>query len=202
MSPRPDPRRLIRRLYRQEHGYDVSDADEARVSATRASSTYGELLPAATNKLATHLALGKRDTFYDLGSGLGKVVLQLAVSRPMAGCFGIELVRSRHRVAVGMLRRVQQLGLVRTRACGFRCSDFMRARIGDATVVYSCSTAFSTAFMNELAARLATLDHGLRWVTTQDVDDNPWFRLESIFRLDMSWRRRSKVHVYRLHQPR
>jgi len=74
----------------------------------------------------------------------------------------------------------------------------MRARLGDATVVYTCSTAFSTPFMNQLAARLARLRPGLRWVSTQDLDNNPWFALEELHRLDMSWRRHSKVHVYRL----
>ncbi len=199
MSPRPEPRAVIRRLYRDEYGYDLSDVDEARVQASQGSSTYGELLPSATTQLARHLRLGPTDTFYDLGSGLGKVVLQLAMSVPLAGCFGVELVRSRHRVASRMLERVRSEGLLQAQACGFRCSDFMRARLGDATVIYTCSTAFSTEFMNALAARLARLQPGLRWVSTQDVDDNPWFDLEQVLRLDMSWRRRSKVYLYRLH---
>ena len=176
----------------------MSAADEARVAATRASSTYGELMPAATDRLVEHLRLGDRDVFYDLGSGLGKVVLQVAMRAPVRRCIGVELVRSRHRVAQRVLGQVRALRLLRAAECGFRLGDLMKARIGDATVVYTCSTAFSTPFMNGLAKRLARLPVGLRWVTTQDVDDNAWFRLEEVLRLDMSWRRRSKVHVYRL----
>lgn len=198
MSAARDPKTLLRRLYRREFGYDVSKADDARVAATQASSTYGELMPAATDHLVEHLALGRNDVFYDLGSGLGKVVLQVALRAPVRRCIGIELVRSRHRVAQRILAELRDQGRLRAAECGFRLGDMMRARLSDATVVYTCSTAFSTAFMNDLARRLAGLSQGLRWVSTQDVDDNPWFELEDVLRLDMSWRRRSKVYVYRL----
>lgn len=191
---------MLRRLYGSEHGYELEPDEDARVSATGSSSTYGEIMPTAVTKLVDHLRLGRRDAFYDLGSGVGKVVLQVALTAPVTKCVGIELVRSRHLVARRMLDRLRPTGLLRARACAFRQTDFMRAQLGDATVVYTCSTAFSTPFMNELAARLARLRPGLRWVSTQDVDDNEWFRLEDLIRLDMSWRRRSKVHVYRLVQ--
>ena len=200
--PREDPRSVIRRIYGDAHGYELSKRDESRVKATRSSPTYGEIMPTATARMVEQLGLGRGDVFYDLGSGIGKVVLQVAMSAPLDRCVGIELVGSRHRIAQRMLARAEQTGLLRARECGFRQSDFMRARIGDATVIYTCSTAFSTPFMNQLAARLARLRPGLRWVSTQDLDDNPWFTLEGIHRLDMSWRRRSKVHVYRLHRKR
>ena len=199
MSPF-DPRTMLHRLYREgeAHGYDSDPAGEARVAATGSSATYGELMPAATDHLVDYLELHADDVFYDLGSGVGKVVLQVAMSAAIARCVGIEMMDRRHRIAQRMLEQVRAKGLLRARECRLRCSDFMRARIGDATVIYTCSTAFSTEFMNSLAARLARLPAGLRWVSTQDVDDNPWFRLEDVLRLDMSWRRRSKVHVYRL----
>lgn len=198
MPQRVDPAAVIRRLYVDEHGYGQGQDEEALVLAARSSPTYGELMPAATTALVQRLGLGPGDSFYDLGSGIGKVVLQVAMTAAVDRCVGIELVGSRHRIAERMLARLRPLGLLRAREVRLRRGDFMRARIGDATVVYTCSTAFSTPFMNELCARLARLRPGLRWVSTQDVDDNPWFRLEGIHRLDMSWRRRSKVHVYRL----
>ncbi|MCA9708341.1 MAG: hypothetical protein KDK70_21000 [Myxococcales bacterium] len=201
MSPPRDPRAAIGRLYRDVHGYDADPTGEARVAATGSSATYGELMPAATAALVEHLRLGPRDAFYDLGSGVGKVVLQVAMTVPVARCVGIELMGRRHRLARRVLASAQAEGLLRARACSLRHGDFMRARMRDATVAYTCSTAFSTAFMNTLAARLARLPVGLRWVTTQDVDDNDWFRLEDVLRLDMSWRRRSKVHIYRLVSP-
>jgi SAM-dependent methyltransferase len=210
MTTRPpdaDPRLVLRRAYRDEdgyelHGYEADEADEARVLATNSSHVYGEIMPTATDRLIEHLHLRKDDVFYDLGSGVGKVVLQVALRAPIRRVVGVELARRRHRIARRVLHVVQATGLLRARECELRCADFMRAPLHDATLIYTCSTAFSTPFMNELCARLARLTTGLRWVSTQDLDENPWFQLEDVLRLDMSWRRRSKVHVYRLERSR
>jgi SAM-dependent methyltransferase len=172
------------------------------VLAANSSHTYGEIMPTATDRLIEHLHLRKDDVFYDLGSGVGKVVLHVALRAPIRRVVGVELARRRHRIARRMLDEVRATGLLRAQECELRCADFMRAPLHDATVIYTCSTAFSTPFMNELCARLARLTTGLRWVSTQDVDENPWFQLEDVLRLDMSWRRRSKVHVYRLERSR
>ena len=209
-SPRPaaeDPRLVLRRLYRDEdgyelHGYELDPDDDARVRATNSSPTYGEIMPTATDRLIEHLGMRRDDVFYDLGSGVGKVVLHVAMRAPIRRVVGVELVRSRHRIARRVLDQVKAAGLARAGECELRCADFMRTPMGDATVVYTCSTAFPTPFMNELAARLARLCTGLRWVSTQDLDENPWFELEDVLRLDMSWRRKSKVHVYRLTRSR
>jgi SAM-dependent methyltransferase len=202
-----DPRTLLRRIYHDEdgyelHGYETDEADDARVRATNSSPTYGEIMPTATDRLIEHLALRRDDVFYDLGSGVGKVVLHVALRAPIRRVVGVELARRRHRIARRMLDEVRATGLMRAAECELRCADFMRVPMGDATVVYTCSTAFSTPFMNELASRLARLSTGLRWVSTQDLDENPWFVLEDVLRLDMSWRRKSKVHVYRLERSR
>jgi Histone methylation protein DOT1 len=202
MTYSEDPRAVLRRLYRDDHGYELDEADEARVRATHSSPTYGEIMPTATDRLVEHLRMRADDVFYDLGSGVGKVVLQVAMRAKIRRCVGLELVRSRHRIARRMLEQVRATGLMRAKECELRCADFMRAPMGDATVLYSCSTAFSTPFMNQLAARLAQLPTGVRWVSTQDIDDNPWWVLEDVLRLDMSWRRRSHVHAYRLARSR
>ncbi len=202
MTSPPDPASLIRELYRHEYGYVLSPADEARVLASHSSPVYGELVPSATDRLARELQLGPDDTFYDLGSGLGKVVLQLAMSLPLRGCFGVELARRRHRIAARMLERVRADGLLRTTNCGFRCADLMATRLDDATVVYTCSTAFSPDFLSGLTLRLSQLRVGLRWVSTRKVAPNPWFEHESATLLDMTWQRQSQVNVYRLHTQR
>ena len=197
-----DPRNTVRRLYEGKWGYAVSDVEEARVGATQGSSTYGEMLPTAVDQLVDALDPSEHDVFYDLGSGMGKVVMQVAMTRKLAACVGIELVASRHRVACEVLARAREEGLLRTADVSFRNSDMLRARISDATIIYTCSTAFSDAFMARVARRVAGLASGLRLATLLDLDDNPWFSLEDVLRLDVSWRRRAKLYIYRLTSPR
>ena len=162
------------------------------------SPTYGEITPTAVARLVESLDPGPDDVFYDLGSGLGKVVLQVAMTRRLARCVGLELAPARHRVAVEVLGQAREEGLLRTEDVRLREQDILRARMPDATLVYCCSTAFPDPFMMAIARKLARREEGLRLATLLDLDENPWFSLEQVLRLDMTWRRRSKVHVYRL----
>lgn len=197
-----DPRTAIRRLYNDRWGYDVTLAEEARVQQSEGCSTYGEIMPTALDQLIDALELEPDDVFYDLGSGIGKVVLQVAMTCKLAQCVGIELVDNRHDIACEVLEQARTEGLLKTEDVRLRNSDMLRARLDGATVVYTCSTAFSDVFMARLTRRLSAQPAGLRVATLLDLEENPWFELEDVLRLDMSWRRRAKMHVYRLVRPR
>lgn len=197
-----DPRIAVRRLFSDTWGYDVSKDEDLAVKATGGSSTYGEIMPAALDHLIDALEPEPEDVFFDLGSGLGKVILQVAMTVQVEQCIGIELVESRHREAMAALARARAAGYLRTEDVRFRKADILRARLTGATILYTCSTAFPEGFMMRVAERVANLAEGVRLVTLQELDDNPWFEREELLRLDMSWRRRSKVHVYRLTRSR
>lgn len=196
-APVPDVRGALRRLYRDLDGFDVSEAEEAVVVARRSSPLYGEIMPSATRRLLEHLRLGARDTLFDLGSGSGKVVLHAALACKLSRIVGVELVRPRHAMAEQALARARAEGLLRTKRVELLRRDFMRVDLSGASVVYTCSTAFPDALMLRLAKKLSCLRPGARLVSLQDLDDNPWFELQEVLRLDMSWSRRRKVHVYR-----
>ncbi|MEM6993482.1 MAG: hypothetical protein AAF721_23410 [Myxococcota bacterium] len=195
---RRDPRNAIRHLYADRWGYDVSRAEESKVQATEGSSTYGEIMPTALDELIDALDMDDGDTFFDLGSGMGKVVLQVAMTVAIKRCVGIELVDSRHKIAQEVLVQAREQKLLKTDDVTFRNSDMLRARLTGATVLYTCSTAFSDEFMAKLVHRLARLPVGIRLATLLDIEDNDWFELDDVLRLDVTWRRRAKMHVYRL----
>ena len=74
---------------------------------------------------------------------------------------------------------------------------WLRTPLDDATIIYTCSTAFSDAFMVRLARRLAALPRARKIVSLQDFTDPPeGFELAEIYKLDASWKRRTKVRVY------
>lgn len=196
------PARRITQLYRIEHGYEISDAEKRAVAKSKSSAIYGEIKPGAMTKLLHYLDLGGDDVLYDLGSGVGKTVLQSALTVPNARHVGIELVPSRHNTAVRMLKRIRAEGLLGDTDVRLRKADILRARLSDATVLYTCSTAFPSEFMNLLAAKLSRLPEGIRLVSLQDLDPNPYFEEERELKLDMSWKPRASVHVYRLTKQR
>ncbi|MBL4688155.1 MAG: hypothetical protein JKY37_26430 [Nannocystaceae bacterium] len=198
---RIDPRNAIRHLYGDRWGYEVSYDEEQRIQATQGSSTYGEIMPTALDQLIDALDMEDDDVFFDLGSGMGKVVLQVAMTCQLRRCVGIELVDSRHEVACEALASAREQGLLKTEDVVFQHADLQRAKLSDATVIYTCSTAFSDAFMEKLVRRLARLPEGIRLASLLELDENPWFEIDDVLRLDVSWRRKAKMHVYRLARP-
>lgn len=187
---------IVRRTYRGIDGFEISRADERIVARACSSATYGELMPTATVRLLEQLALTRRDVFYDLGAGVGKVVLLAALTTPVVRAVGVELAP--RRVASG------QLALAAARAeriPGARRAelieaDMLHCPLDDATVIYTCSTAFPQRFMTRLLARLARLPKLRLLASLQDFDEHRDFELIATPRLDASWKRRTKVHFY------
>jgi SAM-dependent methyltransferase len=187
---------MLRQVYRGLDGFSISIADERRVAGSNGSPTYGELLPTATLRLLAQLELDRRDQFVDLGAGVGKVVLLAAMTTNVRAALGIELSTTRVAVAQQALaraRRARVRGATRVRMLE---ADMLRCPLEDATVVYTCSTAFSSAFMRRLVRRLATLPKLRMLVSLQDLDPHRAFELREVMRLDASWTRRTQVHVY------
>ena len=187
----------LTRLYRNRDGFWVPDEAELPVERANSSAMYGELMPTASLRLLEHLRLGPRDTFYDLGSGVGKLVLLAGMTTP-ARAVGVELVEPRHLHARGALDHAVRQGLVPGDRLRFLLADFMKVDLSDATAIYTCSTAFPPLFLRRLVRHLAQLVVGLKFVTLQDLEPQRWFQKTAELRLDTNWRRRSRVHVYRL----
>jgi SAM-dependent methyltransferase len=198
MGASSQPRQVIRQLYRDLDGFEIPGPEERAIRSSKGSPIYGEMMPAATEHLLRFLDLGAGDVFYDLGAGSGKVVLQAAMTAPLRKAVGVELSATRVGLARSALKAARRRRLLRARACAFRQEDFLHTYLADATVIYTCSTAFSFRFMAMLAERVAGLRRQLRFVTLQELEDPRGFELIEVLRLDMSWKRRSEVHVYRV----
>ncbi|WP_165703970.1 hypothetical protein [Enhygromyxa salina] len=197
-APASDPRAELRRLYRglRLEGFEIPTSDKHRVERSSGSSTYGELRPTATIRLLAQLGLSRRDQFVDLGSGLGKVVLLAAMTTPVGRALGVELSATRVAVAARVLATAQREHVAGSRRAAFVQADMLRHPLDEATVIYTCSTAFSSAFMARLQRRLAKLPRLRTLVSLQDFDPHPAFELREVVRLDASWKRGTKVHIY------
>jgi predicted RNA methylase len=186
----------LRRIYTEIDGFAISREDVRTVERSRSSATYGELMPTATVRLLEQLALTRRDVFYDLGAGVGKVVLLAATTTPVARAVGVELAPQR--VARGQLAlaAARAEALPGAKRATLIEGDMLRSPLEDATVVYTCSTAFPSAFMRRLMRRVAQLPKLRTIVSLQDFDRHPGFQLVATPRLDASWKRRTKIHIY------
>jgi len=196
VSAGDDPRATLRRLYRGIDGFEIPRTDARNVARSKGSPTYGELMTTATLRLLTQLELGPADVFVDLGAGVGKVVMLAASGTAVGRARGVELSARRVGLAREALELAEREGLVGFDQVEFVEGDMLGVPLADATVIYTCSTAFSDTFMGKLHDRLATLPRLRKLVSLQDFEDPSGFELVEIYRLDASWKRRTKVYVY------
>jgi hypothetical protein len=192
--------RLISNLFEGINGYSFGP-EEGRLRANR-SHVYGELASKGLHRLLDHLQLNKSDVFYDLGSGIGRVLIQVAMEVPLKKCVGIEVANSRFLHAQTILDRVQKQKLLRAKQVELRNENFLESDLSDATVLYTCSTCFSGRLMNRLARKIAELNRDLILITFQKLSRRRK-RLELVgtLNLDTSWRKDATVFVYQVSKP-
>jgi len=192
-------RAILRQLYRGVDGFEIDGRQERRIVRARSSATYGEIMPTATIHLIDALELGPDDVFVDLGSGVGKVVVTAALRSDVKRAVGVELATDRHQRAAAVVLAAERDGVLAPGRVQLRNQDVLRTKVTDATVLYTCSTAFPYAFTERLARRVGRLGRPVRFVTAQPLEDGlPGFALDAVLHLDMSWARKRKMHIYRV----
>ncbi|GLI62172.1 hypothetical protein VaNZ11_004742, partial [Volvox africanus] len=85
--------------FMSKRGYIIPKREVDLVDVTGGSATYGEITVDGMMQLLRNVPLQQDDVLVDLGSGLGRLVLQVACSASLRRCVGIELSASRHEQA-------------------------------------------------------------------------------------------------------
>ena len=190
-------RQIMNRIYKDLGGFEIPREDEQAVRKSKGSPIYGEINQQALNILLSYLKLGPKDIFFDLGSGVGKVIMQTVLSTPVGRAMGVELSSARFEEALTALKRAQDFEPLVPKRLKFLNEDLLTTDLSKATVIYTCSTAFSQAFMNKLTARLAEYRQPFRLVSLQELPERSEFKHLETLKLDMSWTRKSPVHIYK-----
>jgi hypothetical protein len=191
-----EARRFLRQLYKDVWAYSIPRQEDLNIRKARSSSLYGEITFGSIDKLLTYLKLGETDVFYDLGSGIGKVVLQVGMTSKVKKVIGVELSKTRYGESIVALNAAAREKRVSKRRCQIVNANILDVDLSKATVIYTCSTAFPGTFMKKLAAKLAAVKKPLRIVTTQDMPENCGLKLADKLKLDMSWARGTSVFVF------
>ena len=120
------------------------------------------------------------DVFVDMGSGLGKMVISTAMTRPFRECRGVEILPELHDKATTALDRLRtamgedafsSLPPVR-----LVCGDMFAMDITDADVVYCFATCLSKEVLQSLIWKLeAELRPGARLVIISKMIESPFF---------------------------
>jgi len=135
---------------------DASETEMISRVAGPKGAGYGELLPQGMSKLAASTRLGCSDSFLDVGSGTGKLVLQAAAVHGAVKATGVELSPTRHALAVEALERLSQSNPEAASRVRLVLGDAVEseealAAMRTATVVYANNLLFGEALQERLA---------------------------------------------------
>jgi hypothetical protein len=125
------------------------------------SALYGEIGPEGVATIVqTFGGINRSDSFFDLGSGLGKVALQVFLSTDAGHVVGVELAESRHNGAVEALEalRIRYPSLASEltggRTLQFLHEDILKADLSNATVIWMGSLAFPKELLAKVGMRI------------------------------------------------
>lgn len=153
------------------------------------SESNGEIFYSSINKLFSEVVFNEHDVFVDLGSGLGKMVLQVYLQTAVKAVYGIELLPELHAKAQLAAKKVQQdvEPFCAERKLIFLCGDFFKIDFTPATIVFINAICFGQDIVRKLGRVLNTLPLIHTIITLRPMDNLNEFFLKKILHLEGSW---------------
>lgn len=212
-----DYRNVMTELYGDVNAI-ISQEERETIAKTGGSPVYGEILFESVQYLLHELDMSADDVFYDLGSGLGRFVIQVYLSTPAQKSIGVEFSPSRYERATSVEAKAKKLQPVcykfenamrkqfgkeqikktRGKMFEFNQGDMLDTDLSDATVVFTCSTCFTDDFMRKLTDKLGALEDGVRLVTLRQLPQHDNIHLKKTYMLPMTWSPETPVYYYEI----
>ncbi|HVX00200.1 MAG TPA: methyltransferase domain-containing protein [Candidatus Babeliaceae bacterium] len=193
---RNDIKKYIQELYQNITGFGIDATESAAISNQGGAPTYGEITYEGAQELFKNLDLTKEDIFYDLGCGVGKLVVQ-AYFTPIKKAVGIELSPTRYQHAQAVKQKVVQKP-IDGKVLEFHKQDIAQYPLDDATIIFMCSTCFSDDLMKKLSDNIRKLKDGTKIITLKRLPDHKDFVLIKQYTLPMTWSSSTPVYQYEL----
>jgi hypothetical protein len=153
--------------------------------------TYGEVIRKGVDTIIDKINKYKKptdkDVFIDIGSGIGKLVLHLAIKTDIKTLVGVELVKER----VSYAKHIQQQVLP-DKSVFFIEKDIRDFDLSIATIVFMNDLCFGVNLINHIIDRLPK---GCHFITTQEIPECKILKEE--FYVDVSWGKdKFKLYYY------
>lgn len=155
---------------------------------------YGELLPESVTEILDKLNIKKNDVFYDLGSGTGRICLQVYLEKDIR-CVGIEYVKPRYEIAEKSLKFLKKI-YKNTKKINFINSDFFDIDWSDATIIYICNTCMGKTITNKILKKIKDLPK-LKYVfTVSELPSVKFLNLKETILTPTSWSKDTYTYIY------
>jgi hypothetical protein len=162
----------------------------AKNTVQAVTQAQGEILYQGVGKLLTKIDLTEADVFFDLGSGVGKIVLQVFLQTQVKAAIGIELAPELHKKSLAAAQRIgQDLPALFSvnRKLNFVLGDFLTTSFAEATVLLLNSTCYSQEMLLRLGEIINDCPHIRYVLTLRTILNLEKLTLSKIVRVQCSW---------------
>lgn len=201
----PELKELFKAIYETKSGFFIPQEEIKALEQKGACSVYGEILP---ESLETLLGIMNAEwlnnaVFVDMGSGVGKTVIQASLRVKKA--VGIELSSTRIKHSHEALKDVLALkpDAFKGKTIVFKEEDMLTADLsfeGDPTIVYLCSTCFESVdkdALKKIMNRLHQFENVKIIISLNQLSyDLKVFRFLGFTQLPMTWNTQTPVYIY------
>jgi Histone methylation protein DOT1 len=185
------------------NGYGLSRENRTGERAANQSLTYGEMMLEPFARIVDRVKPEAGETFYDLGSGTGKVLVMADALHGFGGITGIECLPVLNEAASGVLKRYE--AEFRPTLSGSmaplvsRQGDMLTEDLTHADVVFVHSTCMGEELITALGASVRTCKPGTRFVLiSRGFFGLSWFRELERFDYTNAWNTESTCFIYQL----
>ncbi|KAL5274114.1 DOT1L family protein [Megaselia abdita] len=165
---------LLKHILQLVYNSAVLDPEKLNNYEPFSPEVYGETSYELVEQMIKHIKISNDDTFIDLGSGVGQVVLQMAGSFPLKACIGIEKADNPSRYAELMDSHFRVwMNWFGKKFCEYKLlkGDFLvdehREKITSSSLVFVNNFAFGPNVDHQLKDRFADLRDGARVVSSK-----------------------------------
>lgn len=183
-----NPKAYLLMLYENRGGYSIPDEEHHFILQEGGHPQYGEIPFDSAAHILADLNLSQHDVFYDLGCGVGKLVLQAYLTTPVKRSIGIELSKTRFNIADSCRKQtILDDHTTPNRDLIFLHQNIITANLSDATVCFLSSLAFPARLVQVIMDRLSALQHSVKVISILPLPDHKQFKLIKTYQLPMSW---------------
>ncbi|MBM3468034.1 MAG: hypothetical protein FJX71_01215 [Alphaproteobacteria bacterium] len=183
-----DPKAYLQMLFENKGGYTIPEEEITAILTAGGHPQYGEITYDSASHILNDLDLTKNDVFYDLGSGVGKLVLQVYLTTPVKKSVGIELSKTRWNIAETCRRQIaSDEHTTAGRDLSFLNQNISATNISDATVCFISGITFPQPLIHSIMDRLSAIDHEVKVISVLPLPFHKHFKLLKTYTLPMSW---------------
>jgi hypothetical protein len=183
-----NPKAYLQMIYENKGGYTLPIDESSSIVKEGGNPQYGEIPYDSAAHILDDLQLTKQDVFYDLGSGVGKLVIQVYLTTPVKRSIGIEISPTRWSIAEDSRKIIAADDHIEQgRELGFLNQNLTKAPLSDATVCFISGITFPPHLTQAIMDRLSSLGHDVKVISVMPLPAHKHFTLLKTYNVPMSW---------------